>query len=152
MENWMYRIINRKWLDKIRHDSRRVKEVSYHNSNLIANVGSGRLEFIDVLAIASPDANNAQNLFEAETCEQIRNLCANIGTKVGDALYMHVVNDMTYSEISSALNIPMETVRSRIHRTKQFIRKAYHNNPDCLEGLPALAREINRHENVEAAW
>lgn len=59
-----------------------------------------------------------------------------------EALFLFAWADLTYEEVATALDIPLGTVRSRIHRARRVLRESMGDNGGMSRGdLAAVAGE-----------
>jgi len=67
----------------------------------------------------SPMANPDHNITSAERASQIRKALQSIAEEFRQPLVLREIDEMSYDEIATALEIPVGTVRSRIFRARQ---------------------------------
>ena len=64
----------------------------------------------------------------------VRDTMDRLGDKDKQILYLYFWKEMPQAEIAKALNIPLGTVKSRLHTAKQNFKKNYPYRPDRLKG------------------
>jgi RNA polymerase sigma-70 factor, ECF subfamily len=109
---WLFGIAN----NVIRHH-RRAEERRMRAYAAVAGQRDGR-----------PNANG--NAAEHQSTQRARLVEALVGLDAGDreTLLLLAWADLSYEEIATALNVPLGTVRSRIHRARRVIRESLGSN------------------------
>jgi RNA polymerase sigma-70 factor, ECF subfamily len=113
VQPWMFRILRTAFIDQLRRESSRPKLITDVDKMLTAPE-----------QLAPPEVSNVRDrrefdeLFDQEIISAI--------TEVPDeerlALLFQAVGELSYREISEALECPIGTVMSRIHRAKRRLR------------------------------
>lgn len=82
-----------------------------------------RRNFVDLENVADPDANFYSEWPSRFTSEDISKALEKLEPKQKTLLVAHFMSGLKYQEIATAMNIPIGTVMSRIHRAKNSMRK-----------------------------
>ena len=108
LEGWLSRITTNAFLDEVRRRSRRPQElVADHSERLLPSTR------------AADDALDAEVL-PSDVGQALRRL----PTEYRAAVVLSDVVGLSYEEIGRTLEVPVGTVRSRIHRGRALLRKA----------------------------
>jgi RNA polymerase sigma-70 factor (ECF subfamily) len=103
---WLYRLVVNLGLDELRRRSRRIDPITLD----------------DEAAPDPPDQSiGADPLFRAtreEDAERVRTALQELPVSQRLALTFYYFDDMSYEEIASVMNVPLNTVKSHIHRAK----------------------------------
>lgn len=108
---WLIRVARNACIDKLRR--RRVH-------TLRVAVGGGDEAIEGVSTEPAPDAAAEAS----ELREQIRVALARIEEPYRSLIIMREIQDMTYNEISESMDLPLNTVKSYIHRGRRMLREA----------------------------
>ncbi|MFL5817856.1 MAG: RNA polymerase sigma factor [Conexibacter sp.] len=73
---------------------------------------------------------------------------ASLGPGERDALLLHAWSDLTYEQIAEALEVPVGTVRSRLHRARGVVRRLLEHCQEDMDEptVQAMAAEPVREE------
>ncbi len=88
----------------------------------------------------------------------VRETLSLLGDKDKQILYLYFWKEMPQAEIAKLLNIPIGTVKSRLHTAKQNFKNKYPYHTDVWKGecsmkkLPEFIPEYKIEENVEAPF
>lgn len=108
MEGWLSRIATNAFLDDVRRRRRRPFEVLPDEPERVI-----------------PPARSADADFEAEALsEDVQSALRRLPPDYRSAVVLSDVVGLSYQEISEALNVPIGTVRSRLHRGRAMLREA----------------------------
>lgn len=130
-ENWIFRIVNRLFLDLMRTRSRRVQTVSYD-----APVRTDRGEDMFSVEAADHQPNpEAQMLFDTMS-EEVEEALLRLKPEQRLLVLLADVEGMPYNEIAQVVGVPVGTVRSRLHRAHKALRQ--HLTPAKPKGKAAV--------------
>jgi len=110
---WIYRIATNLCIDRLRR-----RKITY---SLDADLTEG--EGVDWHAtLASNQGDPEKELILSETQQQIRQAIETLPDKYKTVVILRYLHDMSLQEISDVLNIPVTTVKTRVHRGREFLR------------------------------
>ena len=113
---WMYRIMTTTRIDMVRRSSRRKTE------SLDAGIGEEGGEAIrDIPDRGSDPARIVLDPMLSEPVQQALNA---LSEEFRQVVILADMEDMDYADVSRVLNVPIGTVRSRLHRGRSQLRKA----------------------------
>lgn len=116
-ENWILRIVTRLFLDLKRARRRRVQTSSYDAPKRA--LGSDDQLYIEP---ADPNSNTESLLFEGTLSEELQDAISQLKPEHRTLVILADVEQMPYGEIAEMLNVPIGTVRSRLHRSHKKLR------------------------------
>ncbi len=127
-ENWILRIVTRLFLDLLRNRRRRINAVSYDAP--LPNGGDNYLHF-DM----PDDASDPQQAMIEDTySEDLQTALATLDPERRLLITLVDIEGVTYKEIAEMLDIPVGTVRSRLHRVHKVLRdRLTKTNTDTLK-------------------
>lgn len=94
----------------------------------------------------------------ASVVNTVRETLSLLGSKDKQILYLYFWKDMPQAEIAKLLNIPVGTVKSRLHTAKQNFKNNYPYHPKTTEGetymkkMPEYIPEYKIEESSEAPF
>lgn len=113
---WLLSILRNIFLDWQRRAERR------HTLPLDAVVPGGTEAFDEVLQ--GPDADPAADALRAESAEQVQKALSALPEHYRSAVVLSDMEGMSYQDIAHVLDVPVGTVRSRIHTGRALLRRA----------------------------
>ena len=117
---WAYRIATNLCIDELRKKERDLEVPLediriYHNPQLTSNPKESNTP--------SPQPNIEENLFKKELAEKIQALVKALPEKLKSVFILSEYQDFSCPEIATILEIPLGTVKSRLHHSyKQLLR------------------------------
>jgi len=106
LKSWLFTILNNQWREYLRRNR-------------------PCLDIDDLVFIA--DSNPELDEERQQTCDQVRSAIAELPLSQRQTITLVDLEDMSYQEVSQALNIPMGTVMSRLNRArKALLQKLEH--------------------------
>lgn len=119
-ENWAMRILTRIFLDHCRRKGRRPQTVSSDNP-VWAQEGCPSPEFVSDQPYGDPEYALLRECLGDRVGQTLDSLSAPLRKMV----WMADVEGMSYRDIAVALDVPIGTVRSRLHRAHKKMRDVY---------------------------
>lgn len=111
---WIYRIATNLCIDRLRK-----RRISY---SLDAEMPEG--EGADWYSLLPSDqATPEKEIVLSETQQQIRKAIDSLPEKYKSVVILRYLQDMSLQEIGDVLNMPVTTVKTRVHRGREFLRK-----------------------------
>lgn len=119
LSTWLFRIATNLCIDHHRKQERRVKTVSiYPDTTDDLEEGGEEWEFPD-----TQTPNPLEAALDKELQEVVERAVMALSPKIRTVLLMYDVEGLSYEEIAQALQIPMGTVKSRLHLARTEIQK-----------------------------
>lgn len=139
---WLYRIAYNLAIDLQRRRGRTAK----HVVSSAADFNSFETHLHD-----PPDTHDSPSdiAIAQETVEQVRRGLGRLDSERRSIIVMRDIDGMDYSEIAAVLDLPIGTVRSRLHRARLELRDILNSvgcgptAPESLSELPAETRSIS---------
>ncbi|TCZ69870.1 RNA polymerase sigma factor SigW [Paenibacillus albiflavus] len=111
---WIFRIAANLCIDRLRK-----RKVTY---SLDAEVNDG--EGNDYYAMMSSDEDTPEKqVIVSETQRQIRKVIDNMPDKYKSIIVLRYLQDLSLQEISDVLDMPITTIKTRLHRGREYLRK-----------------------------
>lgn len=118
LEGWLARIVKNSFLDEIRRRKRRPIAVLPDD--------------LDRVVPGAPAADEASQVLSADVQTALLDLADDFRI----AVVLSDVAGLSYDEIATAIDVPVGTVRSRIHRGRRMLRAALAHHRDDTPGYP----------------
>ncbi len=134
---WLFRILTNSFINEYRRKTRRPRETELNESGEVTAYRSNIYEQVRFWARA-PEDQLIDQIFESDIVEAIEGLPViyRIPVLLAD------VEGFSYKEIAEALDLPMGTVMSRLHRGRNALRKALWDYASKRGLTPAEARNV----------
>ncbi|HEU5171539.1 MAG TPA: sigma-70 family RNA polymerase sigma factor [Gemmatimonadales bacterium] len=115
---WFHRIVTNVFLSRCRAEKRRGMMVP-----LEADYGTrgDRTSADERWAAESPDA--AEGILAGITVERVQAALATLPKEYRTVAILYFVDDLSYEQIAAAVECPVGTVRSRLHRARRILRQ-----------------------------
>ncbi len=113
---WLFRITTNLCVDYYR--KRKLKTIS-----LVQEAGHDREEH--TIDLESADAGPDENFEEKESAERLDRMVRTLPAPYRIVILLRHQSDMSYDEIAEALNLPLGTVKARIHRAHKMLREKF---------------------------
>jgi RNA polymerase sigma-70 factor (ECF subfamily) len=111
---WIYRIGTNLCIDRLR------KRKASYSLDAEVNDSEGS-DWYSMLA--SNDRTPEGELLLSETQEQVRRAIDSLPEKYKSAVILRYLHDMSLQEISEVLDMPVTTVKTRVHRGREYLRE-----------------------------
>lgn len=116
---WIYRIGTNLCIDRLRK-----RKASY---SLDAEVSDS--EGADWYSLLPSDERTPEGeLILSETQEQVRRAVDALPEKYKSAVILRYMHDMSLQEIAEVLDMPVTTVKTRVHRGREYLRERLERN------------------------
>lgn len=123
-ENWIFRIVTRLFLDLRRSRKRRIQAISLDAPVSIDGSDDG------LQIQAADDAPTPeQHLLSGSFSEEMERAMLSLKPDQRQIVILADVEQIAYDDIAVMLNIPVGTVRSRLHRAHKRLREALSESP-----------------------
>ncbi|MCK4374347.1 MAG: sigma-70 family RNA polymerase sigma factor [Candidatus Brocadiae bacterium] len=113
---WLMRIVRNLCLNRLRTERLRRR--------VLAEGGIG------VLQVASPEPAAPELLERDERMAMLRRSIRRLPERQREAIVLYAFEQMSYREIADALEVPMNTVKTLIHRARANLAREFEENPD----------------------
>jgi len=117
---WLFTIAANKARDHLRRRNRR-RELSFEAE--VGNEGDVRQRFLDLLSSDAPDPMD--NLAVEEKRRLVKKVVDEMPEKYGEVLILAYYHHFPYKEISEVLDVPLGTVKSRLHAAVAWFGEHY---------------------------
>jgi RNA polymerase sigma-70 factor (ECF subfamily) len=116
---WLLRIITNGYFERYRLERRRPMQVDLEDAPDLYLYG----RFADA-GLDTRGTNPAEVLFEKLDTEQVMMAIDALPDEYRVAATLYFMQDLSYEEIAQVLDVPIGTVRSRLHRGRKLLQKA----------------------------
>ena len=89
--------------------------------------------------LPAADRSPAELLAAAERRDALRELVCALPLVHSEALVLHVMLGYTVDEVSQTLNVPINTVRSRLRAALSTLRESFRDNGDLVDLVKGIA-------------
>jgi RNA polymerase sigma-70 factor (ECF subfamily) len=119
---WIFRIATNHCIDRLR----KRKHTAYSlDAQMQDNDGN------DYYSLLPSNEETPEKLVVlSETQEQIRKAIESLPEKYKSVVILKYLHDMSLQEISDVLDMPVTTVKTRVHRGREFLRKKLERGPN----------------------
>lgn len=111
---WIYRIATNLCIDRLR------KKKNVYSLDAEMTDGDGN-DFYSLLP--SEEETPEEQLVLTETQQRIRRAIEDLPEKYKSVVILKYLHDQSLQEIADVLNMPVTTVKTRVHRGREFLRK-----------------------------
>lgn len=118
---WIYRIANNLCIDRLR------KRRAVYSLDAEAKDHEGASGYT---MIKSNDTTPEEQYLVSEMQQQVRDAIDRLPEKYKSVVILRYLHDMSLQEISDILGMPVTTVKTRVHRGREYLRKRM--NADAL--------------------
>jgi RNA polymerase sigma-70 factor (ECF subfamily) len=116
---WFFRILTNAYFSNYRQERRRGPSVSLEDTPELFLFGQAAS-----LGLLGQSEDPAGDLVGKLDAEQVTTAMDSLPEKYRVVATLYFINDLTYEDIASALEIPIGTVRSRLHRGRRMLQRA----------------------------
>lgn len=121
ISTWIYRIANNLCIDKIRK-----RKVRSNQFSLDAQIhGTEGLELHDTIHDEEPSP--LQQVLQYELQVTVRDAILALTPKYRTIMILRYLEDLSLQEISDIVGLPVATVKTRVHRGREALRKSLKN-------------------------
>lgn len=111
---WLYRIVKNSYINNYRKASRQPQKVDYDEvATYYENIRSEQSDTTDLQA----------QLYRSEYDDEFKQALDDLPEDFRTPLLLCDVEDFTYEEIANMLDVPIGTVRSRLHRGRNLLKE-----------------------------
>lgn len=124
LKAWLSRILFNQFVNEYRRNKRRAPEVYVEGVEKLVGETDPVVDKAE-LAVMDPDALAKDRSFLDSLDEDLKGGLDEMDVRYRDVLLLNAVNELSYNEIASKLELPLGTVMSRLHRAKAFLREYF---------------------------
>lgn len=111
---WLFRILKNSFINNYRKASKEPNKVDYEEAELYLQ--TGRAAFADTL-------DGGEKLFRALVGDEVSRALNSLPVDFRAVIILCDIEEFTYEEIAQIVDIPIGTVRSRLHRARKMLRE-----------------------------
>lgn len=117
ISTWIYRIANNLCIDIIRK-----RKVRRHQFSFDAEItGTDGLDLYDT--VHDNDPSPEQQLITSELQNKVKDAILSLAPKYRTIMILKYIEDLSLQEISDIVGLPVATVKTRVHRGREALRK-----------------------------
>ncbi len=110
---WLFRILKNSFINNYRKTSKEPGKVDYEEAETYLNTGkAGHVDSIDM----------REKIFRGMVGDEITNALNRLPVDFRTVIILCDIEEFTYEEIAKIIDIPIGTVRSRLHRARKMLR------------------------------
>jgi len=149
---WLFRILRNAWIDRQRRSGRLPELVRWEPETEVAGEAcAGDATGVEATSVPTPVMRDADDDIGREVIEQqfddhLLEALDALPEDLRLALYLQIFGGLDYAEIAAALDCPIGTVMSRLHRAKSRLRGSL---IDYAGQNGFIDREHKTHSNHE---
>jgi RNA polymerase sigma-70 factor (ECF subfamily) len=110
---WLFRILKNSFINNYRKNVRSPEQVEYQEVE----------EFVDLIKSDTADINDLRRQFDHQLLgDEVTMAMESLTEEFRTIIILSDIEEMTYEEIADILEIPLGTVRSRLHRARKAMQ------------------------------
>jgi len=113
-DKWLYRIMTNTFIDRQRQKKRAGRILSLDESADGEDSASRE--------VADPESDPSRIMLRDELTEPLQKALDSLGPEFRMVIILADIEEFSYEEISAMMNVPVGTVRSRLHRARASVR------------------------------
>ncbi|MFA6470087.1 MAG: sigma-70 family RNA polymerase sigma factor [Bacteroidota bacterium] len=115
---WLFRILKNSFINNYRKSSRTPEQVEYNEVE----------EFVDLMKDeTAPATDMRKDIYDNMLGDDVVRVLESLNEEFRTIIILSDLEELTYEEIAEILEIPLGTVRSRLHRARKVMQeKLYH--------------------------
>jgi RNA polymerase sigma factor (sigma-70 family) len=111
---WLFRILKNSFINNYRKNSRTPEQVEYSEVE----------EFVDLIkSDSAPATDMRRDMYDHLLGDDVVRAMESLNEEFRTIIILSDLEEMTYEEISEILEIPLGTVRSRLHRARKAMQE-----------------------------
>ncbi|MBP6672813.1 MAG: sigma-70 family RNA polymerase sigma factor [Bacteroidetes bacterium] len=111
---WLFRILKNSFINNYRKNSRTPEQVEYNEVE----------DFVDLLKDESaPSTDMRRDIYDNMLGDDVVRAMESLNEEFRTIIILSDLEEMTYEEIAEILEIPLGTVRSRLHRARKAMQE-----------------------------
>lgn len=133
---WLFRILKNSFINNYRKTSKEPNKIDYEEAELYLQTGK---------AAFSDSIDAREKLFRDLIGDEVSRALASLPVDFRTVIILCDIEEFTYEEIAKIVDIPIGTVRSRLHRARNMLRDT------LVDYAIRMGYASNEHPEVEAA-
>ena len=115
---WLFRILKNSFINNYRKNSRTPEQVEYSEVE----------EYVGLLkAESAPSTDMRKDVYDNLLGDDVMRAMESLNEEFRTIIILSDLEEMTYEEIAEILEIPLGTVRSRLHRARKMMQDKLYN-------------------------
>jgi RNA polymerase sigma factor (sigma-70 family) len=110
---WLFRILKNSFINNYRKTSKEPNKVDYEEAETYLNTGKSSY---------SDSIDQRELLFRGMIGDEVSHALASLPVDFRTVIILCDIEEFTYEEIAKIIDIPIGTVRSRLHRARKMLR------------------------------
>ncbi len=112
---WLFRILKNSFINNYRKTAKEPSKIDYEEAELFLNTGkSSHMDSIDL----------REKMFNGFIGDEIANALTTLPVDFRTVIVLCDIEGFTYEEIAKIIDVPIGTVRSRLHRARQVLKES----------------------------
>lgn len=112
---WLFRILKNSFINNYRKVSKEPNKVDYEEAEAYLNTGK---------AAYSDTLDGSEKMYRGLMGDEVTRALNRLPVDFRTVIILCDMEEFTYEEIASIVNIPIGTVRSRLHRARKMLRES----------------------------
>jgi RNA polymerase sigma-70 factor (ECF subfamily) len=132
---WLFRILKNSFINNYRKNTKEPTQIDYEEAEVFLNTGK---------AVWSDSIDLRDKIFRSLVGDEITNALNSLPVDFKTVIILCDIEEFSYEEIAKITDIPVGTVRSRLHRARKLLKEklavyarnmgyAVHNNEEEFE-------------------
>jgi RNA polymerase sigma-70 factor (ECF subfamily) len=147
---WLFRILKNSFINNYRKNTKEPTQIDYEEAEVFLNTGK---------AVWSDSIDLRDKIFRSLVGDEITNALNSLPVDFKTVIILCDIEEFSYEEIAKITDIPVGTVRSRLHRARKLLKEKlavyarnmgyavdnnedeFENNQDITWGLEKVTKE-----------
>jgi RNA polymerase sigma factor (sigma-70 family) len=112
---WLFRILKNSFINNYRKSSKEPSKIDYEEAETFLN--TGKSSYTDTI-------DGSEKMFRGLVGDEVSRALASLPVDFRAVIILCDIEEFTYEEIAKIVDIPIGTVRSRLHRARKMLRES----------------------------